>query len=202
MKTSVLRLGCALIALQLTMAPAAERAKKTGTYPDVTGLQLPLYSVEVDTARLRMYPISADTAYLRLGQLIGRTFALSQIKARIVIIEVFSIYCNHCQLEAPLVNKLYDFIKSNKLDSEIKIIGVGYESSDFGLKAFRFTYDIRFPLFSDLDGAICKNLGAEVMPSYCVVKLGKNGQAKMVYVTEKSVKSPDDFINQVMLSAK
>jgi peroxiredoxin len=139
---------------------------------------------------------------LQLGQLAGRTFAISQIKARIVIIEVFTIYCHHCQAEAPLVNKLYDFIKSNKLDNEIKIIGVGYESSDFGLKAFRFTYDIRFPLFSDLNGAICKVLGAEVMPSYCVVKLGKNGQAKMVYTTEESVKSPGDFINQALVSAK
>jgi thiol-disulfide isomerase/thioredoxin len=195
-------LAGAAVAALLALAHAAEKPGAPGSSRDMAGLRLPLYAAEVDTARLRMYPILADTAYLQVGRIAGWSFDITQIKARIVIIEVFSIYCHHCQMEAPLANKLYDFIKNNKLDQEIKIIGVGYESSDFGLKAFRFTYDVRFPLFSDHNGTITNTLGAEVMPSYCVVKLGKNGQAELVYTTESSVQSPEKFLDQVLLSAR
>jgi thiol-disulfide isomerase/thioredoxin len=192
----------ALLLACLPLARAAQGAGKPVAFPDISGLKLALYSGEADTAGLHMYPIEADTAYLQPGQLAGRTFAISQIKARIVIIEVFTIYCPHCQQEAPLVNKLYEFIKSNKLDREIKIIGVGYESSDFGLKVFRFTYGIQFPLFSDLQGATCKVLGAESMPSYYVVRLDKKSCAKIVYATVKSLTSPDDFLDKVFASSQ
>jgi len=40
-------------------------------------------------------------------------FTIPQIKARAVIIEIFSMYCPYCQREAPEVNRLYSMIENN-----------------------------------------------------------------------------------------
>ena len=45
------------------------------------------------------------------------TFKISQIKAKVVIVEIFSMYCPYCQADAPNVNRLYKLING---DSKIK----------------------------------------------------------------------------------
>jgi len=51
---------------------------------------------------------TTDRSYLGLKS-IG-FFKIPQIKAKVVIIEIFSMYCPHCQREAPEINRLYSII--------------------------------------------------------------------------------------------
>jgi len=53
---------------------------------------------------------NADKEYLGLEG--GGFFQIPQIKARAVIIEIFSMYCPYCQREAPEVNRLYHLIEN------------------------------------------------------------------------------------------
>jgi thiol-disulfide isomerase/thioredoxin len=67
-------------------------------------------------------PVHRD--YLGLSQC--KTFKIPEIKATVVIIEIFSMYCPYCQRDAPNVNNLFNMIENNTgLKGQIKIIGIG-----------------------------------------------------------------------------
>src|SRR4030042_5892205 len=72
-------------------------------------------------------PVPADEGYRNyLGLKGAGEFLIPQIKAKGVLIEIFSMYCPHCQKDAPVVNDLYSRIMSDDaLRDNIKLIGIG-----------------------------------------------------------------------------
>ena len=57
-------------------------------------------------------------------------FKIPQIKAKAVIVEIFSMYCPYCQKDAPGVNELYRLIENNAdIKNKIKLIGIGAGNS-------------------------------------------------------------------------
>ena len=51
------------------------------------------------------------------------SFSISQVKADVVLIEIFSMYCPYCQREAPAVNTLHRKIaSSSRLKEKIKLL--------------------------------------------------------------------------------
>src|SRR5512140_3429828 len=59
-------------------------------------------------------------------------FEVGQIKARVVIIEVFSFYCPHCQRTAAQINDLYGIIEGRAdLKEKVKMIGIGAKNSAY-----------------------------------------------------------------------
>ena len=70
-------------------------------------------------------PPAADTRQY-LGLPAGEYFTVGQIAAEVVIVQVYSMYCPHCQREAPRVNELYALIqKQAGLHRRVRLIGVG-----------------------------------------------------------------------------
>lgn len=107
-----------------------------------------------------------------LGLKTGGTFKIPQIAADIVIIEIFSMYCPHCQREAPTVNDFYQKIQNDiNLKDKVKMIGIGVGNSDFEINFFRKKYDIPFPLFSDADFIIHKKVGEVRTPYFIGIKI-------------------------------
>jgi thiol-disulfide isomerase/thioredoxin len=73
---------------------------------------------------------SADKNCLGLGFVGFGSFKIPEIKANLVIVEIFSMYCPYCQREAPNVNQLYAKIEQNPaLKGKIKIIGIGVDTT-------------------------------------------------------------------------
>jgi len=107
-----------------------------------------------------------------LGLKAEGVFNIPQIDADIVIIEIFSMYCPHCQREAPTINDFFQNIQSDiNLKDRVKIIGIGVGNSDFEINFFRKKYDIPFPLFSDTDFVIHKKLGEVRTPYFIGIKI-------------------------------
>ena len=82
-----------------------------------------------------------------LGITETESFKIPQIKTRVIVIEIFSMYCPFCQKEAPLINKLFELIQARPaLRDKIKIIGIGAGNSQFEVDLFKDKYTIPFPL--------------------------------------------------------
>jgi peroxiredoxin len=156
----------------------------------VKGQKLPAFSLAVPED-------PAHRKYLGLGA--GRTFTISQIQARVVIIEIFSMYCPYCQREAPEVNRLYRKIMSNpKLKDKVKLIGIGAGNSAFEVGIFRKRYDIPFPLIADADFTVHKCLGEVRTPYFIAVKIAPAGGQKVIFSKLGGIEGVDQFLNTIV----
>lgn len=158
--------------------------------PPVKGDMLPDIKIPV--------PVNTtDRSYLGLKS-IG-FFKIPQIKARAVIIEIFSMYCPHCQREAPEINRLYSIIEDNPdLKGKIKLIGIGAGNSPFEVKVFKKKYNIPFPLFSDEDFSIHKRFGEVRTPYFLGVKINDDGTHDVFYSKLGEFKGAEPFLDLML----
>ncbi len=126
-------------------------------------------------------------------------FKVSQIKAQVVILEVFSMYCPYCQKEAPVVNKLYQIINERPaLKDKIKIIGIGAGNNSFEVDVFKNKYNIPFPLFPDASFSIHKSVGEVRTPYFFVIKINVDGSRKILYSKTGSIQDPNQFLDSIL----
>jgi peroxiredoxin len=126
------------------------------------------------------------------------TFSLSQIKASVIVLEIFSMYCPHCQKEAPRVNDLYAKIQnSKKLKDKVKMVGIGVGNSPFEVEYFKKTYSVPFPLFSDGDFVIHKQLGEVRTPYFIGITHHKNGSHAIFYSKLGAIADNDGFLKLI-----
>ncbi len=126
------------------------------------------------------------------------TFSIPQIKASVVIVEIFSMYCPHCQKEAPSVNDLYSKIQSSeKLKDKVKLVGIGVGNSPFEVAYFKKTYAIQFPLFPDGDFLVHKQLGEVRTPFFIGIKNHKDGGHSIFYSKLGGIADNAEFLKLV-----
>ncbi len=142
----------------------------------------------------------ANPEYLKyLGLKSAEGFTIPQIKAQVVIVEIFSMYCPHCQREAPTVNALFNKITNDeKLKDKLKLIGIGVGNSEFEVDVFRKNYKIAFPLFADADFKIHKMIGEVRTPYFIGVKINPDGTHRVIYSKLGGIKDVANFIDQIL----
>jgi peroxiredoxin len=130
-------------------------------------------------------------------------FAVPQIKARLVIIEIFSMYCPFCQKEAPKVNRLYHLIEENAgLRGKIKLIGIGAGNSPFEVDIFKKKYNVPFPLISDQQYAVHELLGSVRTPYFIAVRIYGDGTHRVIYSRLGAFESAERFLQLIIRSAQ
>jgi thiol-disulfide isomerase/thioredoxin len=126
-------------------------------------------------------------------------FKIPQIKARAVIVELFSMYCPFCQKDAPGVNELYRLIENNPdIKNKVKLIGIGAGNSPYEVEVFKKTYDVPFPLFPDKDFVIHKVCGEVRTPFYMVVRIDENGAHRIVHIQLGEYPGAEPFLELVL----
>jgi thiol-disulfide isomerase/thioredoxin len=180
-------IGLLIAGMSLQAVPPAEPA---GKGPPKKGETLPVFHL----------PVPKDPAHRGyLGLSVGDTFTIPKIKAGVVIVEIFSMYCPYCQREAPTVNLLYQKIADNpKLRDNIKLIGIGAGNSAFEVGIFRQQYTIPFPLFPDEDYSIHQRIGEVRTPYFIVVKVRPDGSHTVIYSELGGLKDVDHFLRLIV----
>jgi peroxiredoxin len=144
--------------------------------------------------------VPKESAYQEyLGLVSKGQFTIPQIKADVVLVEFFSMYCPYCQNEAPTVNKLYNKIEKNSnLKNRIKLIGIGVGNSAYEVSIFRKKYEINFPLFPDADFSIHKILGEVRTPYFIGVRIMKDGSHSIIYSKLGGIGDVDKFLSLIL----
>jgi len=126
-------------------------------------------------------------------------FTIAQIEAKVVIIQIFSMYCPICQKEAFRVNKLYRTIqKRNDLKDKIRIIGIGTGNTAFEVGFFQKKYEVPFPLFSDENLSIHQILGEVRTPYFIGVKINRDDSNKVFYSRLGQFKDVNSFLKRIV----
>jgi peroxiredoxin len=162
----------------------------------VTAFSAPQPGDILPKVKLQKPSKSEELKYLGLSG--SGSFALTDISAKIVIVEFYSMYCPYCQAEAPNTVKLYGNIRDDAaLVGTVKVIGVGVGNSDYEVDLFRNKYAIPFPLFSDEDFTMVEALGLQYTPHFIVIRIDEKGKAHVVYSQSGSIGDPREFLNKI-----
>jgi peroxiredoxin len=131
------------------------------------------------------------------------TFGIGDIKADIVLIQIFSMYCPHCQREAPRVNQLYERIISDpSLKRQMRMIGIGAGNTTFEVDLFRKKKEIQFPLFADGDFVIHKAIGEVRTPYYIGVQLSAGNTQKVFFTHLGDIGEPQQFLETIVQKSR
>lgn len=193
MRLVIILLGL-LLSLQAGSALAMEASESPASHPLPAGSAMPDLQLrgELTPEHLK-----------HLGLTGAEPHSLSNIQAKTVILVAFSMYCPHCQREAPVLNELNALIKSRGLADDVKLIGVGIGNSDFEVQVFRDKYAVTFPLFSDPDFKVNKEIGEVGTPFFYVLDL--DAQQKKIIVADTQLGRLDSaaaFLDDALKASK
>ena len=126
-------------------------------------------------------------------------FKIGQIKAQVLIIEVYSIYCPHCQRTASQVNDLFRLIQERpNLKEKIKIIGIGANNSSYEVNSYQERYKVPFPLFPDLSMEITQKLDVRGTPTFIGLKVNDKGIPERFYFSEGGFNDAQQFLKEII----
>jgi len=149
------------------------------------GSTLPEFEIEMPTLpEMRAY----------LGIKGGGAFSLSQIPAKLIVVEFFGIFCPKCHQNAPVANQLYKSIKEDEeLSKNIKMIGIGLASKSKEIAVYKQKFKVEFPLFPDPQKKAKKKSKVKHVPLTIVVD--KSGKVLMSHLGV--IENLDAFLGKI-----
>lgn len=134
------------------------------------GTIIPAFSLPVPVTK-------AQRAYLKLDG--GGDFQPGNIPVDIILVEIISVYCASCQMQAPYMNALYDRIQQDEeLRDRVKIIAIGAGNDRRDISYFEEQY--KFPVFPDPSFAVHNLVGAPATPFLMLTRPDGNGRLFVV----------------------
>lgn len=126
-------------------------------------------------------------------------FTMGQIKAEVLIVEVYSFYCPHCQRSAAQVNELYQRIQERAdIKDKIKMIGIAVTNGLYEVDSYRERYNVPFPLLPDKDTEISLKLGVKGTPTFIGIKLNSQGAPERFYFGEGGFEDTQQFLAKII----
>jgi hypothetical protein len=156
------------------------------------------YSKEIGTIKLNVPEDQTIRNYLGIKQKEGQ-FTIPQIRQGILIVEIFNMYCPHCQHYAPKVNELYTRINTRPdTKGRVIILGIGVGNSPFEVNIFRKKYNIAFPMFDDKAYSVASKLEGVLTPHFFGMNLDGKGGYKVFYSQNGGFENADEFLNNLL----
>jgi hypothetical protein len=123
-----------------------------------------------------------------------KSFSVLQLPARFILIEIFSLYCPICHKQAPAVNRIYKIIQQDPvLSKDIKVIGIGAGNNLQEINVYRDKLHVPFPLFTDHDFTIHKQLEEPRTPFLILV----SSKGRVLLTHSGEIKDFDEFLGML-----
>jgi thiol-disulfide isomerase/thioredoxin len=161
--------------------------------PSMAGSAPKINSVALSGIRFAAPERSHEREYLGLSS--EREFGLAQVKARVVLVEIFSMYCPICQAEASRVNELYRMVQSDEnLRDAVKFVGVGAGNTPFEVDLFRKKFSVPFPLLADDDFVLQKAASEPFKtPTFLTLSVRSDKALRVTGLHVGAIKDPKAF---------
>jgi len=167
---TLLSMSCSLVYAGMDIAP---------------GSTLPEFEIE-------MPDLPEMSAYLGIKG--GSSFSLSQIPAKLIVVEFFVIFCRQCHRNAPIANQLYNSIRKDKeLSKNTKMIGIGLSSKSEEIAVYRQKFKVEFPLFPDPQKKA--HIKSKVKHVPLTIVVDKSGKVLMNHLGV--IKNVDAFLGRI-----
>lgn len=141
---------------------------------------------------------AGDREYLGLDDE-KEKISLGQIDAEILIVEIFSMYCPHCQKHAPDANKLFRVLDSRKdIRNKVKMIGIGVGNSRYEVGIFKDKYSSPFPMFDDRDSVALSTISGIYTPHYFALRIREGSIHEIVYSKSGAFPDAEAFLDMIV----
>ncbi|MGA2229030.1 MAG: TlpA disulfide reductase family protein [Syntrophobacteraceae bacterium] len=138
-------------------------------------------------------PDSAQTkTYLGLDAM-GQ-FKVSDIRAKIVVIEVMSGFCSACQANTPIINDIYKTIQADSSLADVKVIAIAIADDKTSVETFKKQFKPLFPILLDESREIMRSKSISATPVTMVVS---TEDAKVLFTQPGVIPAADAFVKQV-----
>ncbi len=129
-----------------------------------------------------------------LGLKAMEPFKVSDIKAKLVVIEFMSALCSYCLVNAPIMNSIYKAIQGDSRLADVKVIAIASANGKAEVEAYQKKFKTPFPIMLDEDMAISAAMDGVPTPTTMIVS---TEDAKVLYTHTGVIQDPDRFIKQL-----
>jgi peroxiredoxin len=132
-----------------------------------------------------------------LGLKAQTSFSLSQIPAKLVLIECLNLYCSDCHKQAAVANKVHKLIQEDPaLSKDIKVLGICAGSNHIETEDYKDELLFTFPLFPDPNFVVHKMFGSPETPFTILL----NNKGKVLFFRYGIVNDVDAFFGKIKQS--
>lgn len=108
-----------------------------------------------------------DFKATRIG---GETVRLSDLRGRVVVLNIWATWCKPCEEEAPSLERLYRKIKQGPLGRDFEVIAVSIDArSRDAVLPFQRKFGLTFPILFDPDGRVSRIYQTTGVPETFVI---------------------------------
>jgi len=151
-------------------------------------------SEEESLVKLTIPPPDSVQTQTYLGLDAMRPFKVSDMKAKIVVIEFMSARCPHCQANAPIMNNIYKTIQADSGLADVKVMAIAISDDKTGVETFKKQFKTLFPILLDEKREITASMDVRATPTTMVVS---TEDAKVLFTHAGVIPDADGFVKQV-----
>jgi peroxiredoxin len=157
---------CSLLAISSSLAQAAEQVKINAPAPDFS-----------------------------LPDLSGKEISLSSLKGKVVLLSFWSIYCQPCRQEMPMIESLYQKYKNEGLE----VVGVNIDRDPLlSVQNFVKENRVSFPILLDRDRKTMRTYRASFLPSTFLLDRGRIIVDKVIGIRDWSTPEYQGAIEKLL----
>ena len=149
-----------------------------GTAAAWFGLAAPARAADGEGHVLRPWPRERPVPRLGLADLDGRSWELSELKGRPVLLNFWATWCEPCRAEMPSLDRL----ARQQAGEGLAVFAVNYQEGEGRIREFLETVRVSLPVLLDRDGLAARQWTPRVFPS--TVLIDRHGQPQSTVIGE------------------